>query len=157
MREDILMLHRQNLVRILLMTTALVTAAGCEQPAPPPQAAAPTCFNHEVHFATGSVLMDANDVQTINTVTQQASAPDARVILVGKTDTVGSRSYNMALSKRRADQVNKALIANGVMPNRISWFFTGEAQPVVQTADQEADAANRVVRIAVGVDCPRPL
>lgn len=149
------MLHRQNLFRMLLMTTALATAAGCEQPAPPPPPQA-ACSQHEVHFATNSVLMDADDVQTINAVTREASAPGARIILVGKTDTVGSRSYNMRLSKQRADKVNQALISNGVAPDKISWFFTGEAQPMVQTGEQEAEAANRVVRIAVGVDCPRP-
>jgi OmpA-OmpF porin, OOP family len=150
------MLHRQNLFRILLTTTAFAALAGCEQPAPPPQAMTPACTEHQVHFATGSVLMDADDVQTINLVSREASAPAARVILVGKTDTVGSRSYNLGLSKRRADNVNKALIANGVMPNKISWFFTGEAEPVVQTGAQEAEPQNRVVKIAVGVDCARP-
>lgn len=122
------MLHPQNLFRILLMTTALATAAGCEQPAPPPPPQA-ACSQHEVRFATNSVLMDANDVQTINAVTREASAPGVRIILVGKTDTVGSRSYNTRLSKQRADNVNKALISNGVAPDKISWFFTGKHSP----------------------------
>ena len=146
------MLHRRNLFRVLLTMTVLATAAGCQQPAPPEAA----CTFHQVHFGEGSILMDADDVQTINTVTRLASAPGARVILVGKTDTVGSRAANMRLSKRRADNVNKALIDNGVPPDRISWFYTGEAAPVVATGNDEAEAANRVVRIAVGVDCPRP-
>lgn len=151
------MVQSAKILPVLGATIALCLAAGCAQQAPPPmQAAAPECSHYEVHFASGSALMDAEDIRTINAVTLKAASPDARVILVGKTDTVGSKGANMALSKQRADNVNKALVDNGVIASHIAWFFTGEEKPVVATADQEDEPLNRVVKIAVGVNCPLP-
>lgn len=100
--------------------------------------------------------MMPEDIRTINAVTLEAAPADAHVILVGKTDTVGTKSGNLRLSERRADNVNKALIDNGVVPRKISWFYTGQENPVVPTGDQEDVPANRVVKISIGVDCPLP-
>ncbi len=137
-------------------TLATVAFSSLVATTTPSQAMDPQCYQHEVYFDTGSVVMNQEDIQTINKVTLEAHAPDTRVILVGKTDTVGSKAANQALSKRRAENVHKALIDNGIIPSHISSFFTGEENPKVATSDAENEPYNRVVRITVGVNCPQP-
>jgi len=133
----------------------LVLLAGCEQPAPPPMAAAapPTCSEYMVNFNTGSVLMQPTDRETINAATLKAQDAEARVLLIGKTDTVGSKAANLHLSQRRSDAVYRALTDNGVLATHIDRTYTGETEPVVATGDQEAEPRNRTVVIRAGTGC----
>lgn len=147
-----------NRLRIGAAMVGVALVAACAQPAPPPppppQAAAPmACKEFMVHFDTGSVLMHPMDRTTINSATLAASNPAYRILLIGKTDTVGSKAANMQLSKRRADAVYHALVDNGALPTHIVRTYTGKAAPVVATGDQEANQMNRTVIIKVGEHC----
>ncbi len=150
------MIHSTKILSACAAVMGLVLVSGCQQPAPPPQAMAPPapmCNQFMVHFNTGSVLMQPTDRETVNGVTLKASDPAAQVLLIGKTDTVGSRAANLNLSRKRADAVYHALVDNGVLATRIDRSYTGKEQPVVVTADDEAEPRNRTVVILVGSDC----
>jgi len=71
----------------------------------------------------------------------------ARAALVGHTDSVGSDSYNLDLSARRARSVLERLIAAGVDPARVETIAAGEAMPRASNATEAGRAKNRRVEV----------
>jgi outer membrane protein OmpA-like peptidoglycan-associated protein len=69
--------------------------------------------------------------------------PDAKISLVGYTDSVGGDAYNLKLSERRAEAVKAALVKHGVDANRISTSGRGKADPVGDNATAKGRAENR--------------
>lgn len=73
--------------------------------------------------------------------------PDADIDVIGHTDNIGTESYNLELSKKRADAVKGWLVKNGVSDNRITIKGMGEAQPVASNDTIAGRAQNRRVEI----------
>lgn len=65
--------------------------------------------------------------------------------LEGNCDEFGSDEYNIALGLKRANEVKKALVAEGVADARISIVSFGESNPVCKEKTQECYAQNRRV------------
>jgi len=65
------------------------------------------------------------------------------VLIVGHTDSIGTRRYNQILSEKRAEEVKKTLIALGVSPNRLEAEGRGEDEPIATNATPEGRALNR--------------
>jgi ABC-type transporter MlaC component len=90
--------------------------------------------------------------QAMATISQAAASyrasDGARIMTVGNTDTSGSTDYNMALSIRRADEVKRALIENGVPTAAIETTGRGQTNPLVPTADGVREQQNRRVELA---------
>jgi OOP family OmpA-OmpF porin len=77
--------------------------------------------------------------------------PDAYVMLVGYTDSIGSEEYNLGLSKRRADSAANYLISShNISQDRIVVNYYGKANPIASNDTEEGRAQNRRVEIAVG-------
>jgi outer membrane protein OmpA-like peptidoglycan-associated protein len=57
------------------------------------------------------------------------------VAITGYTDRLGTESYNLALSQRRANAVKDYLVSKGVAASRLRAVGRGEANPVVQCDD----------------------
>ena len=68
---------------------------------------------------------------------------DLRVELAGHTDNVGTDSYNLRLSKERAETVRNALIANGIEESRLTAKGYGASQPMAPNDTEEHRALNR--------------
>ena len=81
------------------------------------------------------------------------SAIDARiptrVSVVGHTDTMGDKQYNLRLSMGRAQSVKALLVERGVDEETIEVTSHGEENPLVKTADNVANAKNRRVEVVV--------
>jgi len=71
------------------------------------------------------------------------------IVATGHTDTVGTDSYNLALSKHRAAVVKAELVKDGVPANEIGTNGVGEQDLAVPTADQVNEPRNRRVEITV--------
>lgn len=78
-----------------------------------------------------------------------SSFGDSKLLLVGHTDSVGTDSYNMDLSRRRAQAVASYLEAHGVSPNRVQTEGRGESEPIASNATDQGRQQNRRVEIAV--------
>jgi OOP family OmpA-OmpF porin len=72
------------------------------------------------------------------------------IAVEGYTDKTGSRAYNEALSRRRADAVVQYLVAKHEIPiYRIHMIGLGNEKPVDEANNREARAKNRRVEVKV--------
>ena len=106
---------------------------------------------HFIYFPTAGYALDAKDQEQIRDVAGMIqSHPDFVATILGKTDSVGSAGFNERLSQRRANAVFEALVYdNKVSEDRIQMCWTGERLPFTATADQTAEAQNRMAAIVV--------
>ncbi len=75
--------------------------------------------------------------------------PSIRVSVDGHTDSVGTDSYNQALSQRRANAVYRYLVAAGISPGRMEVKGYGESQPVADNSTETGRAQNRRVELRI--------
>ena len=68
-----------------------------------------------------------------------------KVLIVGHTDSIGTKEYNKKLSLRRAQAVVKALVERGIDPKRLTAKGMGEEQPIADNSTEEGRALNRRV------------
>lgn len=138
----------------------LVMLGACAQPMapppsvasnPPPTAPGPNAAWYTVSFDSGSFAIGPDGQAVIAQVSAALqSRPGSVATIIGRTDTVGTKDYNMRLSHRRADSVRDALVYNSnVTADRVETRWTGERRQNVPTGNEVAAAANRVVDIAV--------
>jgi outer membrane protein OmpA-like peptidoglycan-associated protein len=72
------------------------------------------------------------------------------IAVEGYTDATGSKAYNEALSRRRADKVVAYLVAKHDVPiYRIHMIGLGQEKPVDEAHNREARAKNRRVEVKV--------
>jgi outer membrane protein OmpA-like peptidoglycan-associated protein len=137
----------KSLAAAAVMGIFAAHAATAQQTQDPP----PTCTTHFVYFSTSSHALtpeDRNHIRDVAALMQ--STPAFVATIVGKTDSVGSADFNAHLSQRRAEAVFEALVyANKVPENRVQLHWTGEHLPFTSTADEKAEAQNRMVAIIV--------
>ena len=81
--------------------------------------------------------------------------PDQRIAIEGHTDSLGSDSYNLELSERRADAVRDFLERNRISPDRIATQGLGEAYPIASNETQAGRQQNRRVEIIISHDAGR--
>ena len=75
--------------------------------------------------------------------------PVPDLIVIGHTDTTGTRAANFALGRTRASMIRELLVASGVDRAVISVSSHGETEPQVQTPDGTPEPRNRRVEISV--------
>ncbi len=71
--------------------------------------------------------------------------PNIEVEIAGHTDSVGTKSYNLKLSRGRAQSVADWLIENGIALSRLTVMGYGESQPIADNATEEGMQQNRRV------------
>ncbi len=68
--------------------------------------------------------------------------------VVGHADKSGPNDYNQKLAQRRANAVRDALVQRGINASMISVSSRGEDEPLVETADNVREPANRRAQIS---------
>ena len=74
---------------------------------------------------------------------------DPDVLIVGHTDTTGTRASNFALGLRRANKVRTLLRQEGLTDASIDVVSHGETELLVKTGNGIFEARNRRVEITV--------
>lgn len=139
-----------NRLSALLESRSEPVATPAALPAPPSGATAADVPVAVALFAFDSARLDeAAMVEVASAVDAAARLPEAAIIVVGHTDRKGSDAYNLDLSLRRAEAVRDALIERGVAADRIDTIARGEWDPVLPTADEVAEPANRRAEIFI--------
>lgn len=82
-------------------------------------------------------------------ITVLKNNPDTNINIYGYTDSVGSDSYNLTLSAKRADAVKAYLTSKGVSSSRLFTQGMGEANPVASNDTDAGRAKNRRVEFAI--------
>lgn len=128
-------------------------AAPPPPPAPPPPAAVPPPAPHQftVYFEHDKSNLTADGRKIVDEAAAYAKQQGTAMIDVnGFTDLTGTARHNLALSKRRAETVSKALIADGIAANRISIKAFGMSNPAVPTPLGVREPRNRRAVIIIG-------
>ncbi len=100
-----------------------------------------------VYFAAGRWNVDARGRATVREAAYNIRVLRiASVTVLGYADSIGPPGPNQALSRRRANEVRRALLAEGVRAN-ISTRGFGEAQLAVPTPDNTPEQRNRRAHI----------
>jgi outer membrane protein OmpA-like peptidoglycan-associated protein len=104
-----------------------------------------------VPFAFDKWALTPSAKEDLDSLATGLSADKRFVISVeGFTDSIGNRSYNEALSRKRADAVVTYLVAKHDIPiYRIHMIGLGEEKPVDEGKDRVARAKNRRVEVKV--------
>jgi OmpA-OmpF porin, OOP family len=104
----------------------------------------------DVLFETGkSVLLPG----AMGTVTRLAAFlkehPEKSLLIEGHTDSRGSDSYNLDLSRNRAASVYSALIAQGISSERMKTHGYGKSNPIADNNSETGRQQNRRVEIII--------
>lgn len=75
--------------------------------------------------------------------------PDVDLEIEGHTDSTGTEAYNLDLSRRRAESVERFLAGEGVSPRRMSSRGFGEERPIADNDTVEGRSRNRRVEIVL--------
>jgi OmpA family len=135
-------------MRILLVS--LVLSALAVSTASAQQAAQTEPGHFMVFFDTGRATLSPEARRVVAEAAQAYQRTGtAEIQVIGHTDTVGSATYNLELSQRRADAVASELIRDGVPATDIVTIGRGEEDLLVPTADNVPEPRNRRVEIVV--------
>jgi len=104
-----------------------------------------------VPFAFDKWTLTPSAKEDLDSLATGLSADKRFVISVeGYTDSIGNRTYNEALSRKRADAVVTYLVAKHDIPiYRIHMIGLGEEKPIDEGKDRAARAKNRRVEVKV--------
>lgn len=148
-----------------LTTIAQRTAPSIPVPArglPPPERGAPapvvTDFGTKIEaqgaialddlvFESGATTLDPKDYASLRALADYlATRPNARIALVGHTDTTGTIEANIAVSKQRAASVLERLVrTNGAAASQLSSDGAGWLAPRASNLTAEGRERNRRV------------
>lgn len=118
-------------------------------PPPPPPPAPVKTFIVFFDFNKSNLTPEAVSVvgEAVKTAQQTGAV---RIVVTGHTDTVGSDSYNQALSERRARSVKNQMVADGMSASEISTVGKSFHDPLVPTGPGVREPQNRRAVIDLG-------
>jgi OmpA-OmpF porin, OOP family len=103
----------------------------------------------EIFFDYNSANIRTESFQSLLTLAQALASPElvkAQIMIVGHTDSAGSREYNLSLSERRANSVKVFLAASSPgAGNRLVSIGFGEEKP--RNASNPESSENRRVQV----------
>jgi len=107
-------------------------------------------LSSQVLFDSGQSTLKPEAYKSIKEVIKLLNAyPGNRVSIEGHTDSVGSASYNLKLSRKRAKSVYTYLVNAGVDSKRLVVVGHGESNPVASNNTEEGKRLNRRVEIII--------
>lgn len=104
----------------------------------------------DVTFAVDSTTISPSFRAALDEVAASLQKyPNSLIDVMGHTDSTGSDSYNLDLSRRRADAVKAHLVMRGVAGARIATVGYGEQYPRADNTTEQGRALNRRVEIRI--------
>jgi len=139
--------------------TVTVAAPPPPPPPPPPPVVAPVVVpvapvgaevTLRVNFDTAKWNIRPADFAELQKAVEFAKKyPNAKLHVVGHTDSRGSDKYNQKLSEQRADSVKKYLVGEAVPSEMITAEGKGEAEPIGNNKTKDGQFQNRRVVVKI--------
>jgi OOP family OmpA-OmpF porin len=136
--------------------TSATVVAPAPGPAPAPVAAAVAPSSEKITFEADtffdfdkSVLKPAGKTKLDDLASKLQGIDIEVVVATGHTDSVGSDTYNIKLSLRRANAVKAFLVSKGIPADRIFTAGKGEGAPIASNKTRDGRAKNRRVEVEV--------
>jgi len=105
----------------------------------------------DVLFDTGKADLNPGAARNLDVLVQfLTDHPERQVEIDGYTDNVGTDSFNLDLSQRRADAVKLLLINRGIQPSRVVSEGFGKDFGVASNTDSGGRQLNRRVEVVIG-------
>ncbi len=102
-----------------------------------------------IHFSTDSAGVDERGLAIIDKILQfSAACPNSIIEVAGHADARGSDSYNVNLSKNRAQAIVDNLIKRGMRAGRLKVVGYGEANPRSNNNTRKGQADNRRIEFS---------
>jgi OOP family OmpA-OmpF porin len=104
-----------------------------------------------VTFAVNSTRLDDQAKSTLDKIASELSgqANGYMLELQGYTDSTGSEQYNIGLSQRRAETVQRYLVSKNLPLFRVTIVGLGKDAPVADNKTRQGRAQNRRVEVRV--------
>lgn len=103
-------------------------------------------FDSDVLFAVDSSILDGASRASLGQVANVLHEfGKTAIVIQGHTDSTGSETHNLALSRRRAEAVEAALLGQGIDRGRMTAVGYGEGYPVANNATSSGRQLNRRV------------
>jgi OOP family OmpA-OmpF porin len=102
-----------------------------------------------VTFKFNSSVLDAAAKSTLDRLAGGVGNTGYMIELQGYTDARGSEQYNIGLSQRRAEAVERYLVTKKIPLYRISIVGLGKDDPVADNKNEQGRAQNRRVEVRV--------
>ena len=104
-----------------------------------------------VTFPVNSATLNAEGKSTLDKIAGDLSGQRAGYMLElqGFTDSTGPEQYNVSLSQRRVEAVERYLVSKNIPLYRISVVGLGEENPVADNKTRQGRAQNRRVEVRV--------
>jgi outer membrane protein OmpA-like peptidoglycan-associated protein len=116
------------------------------QPSEPAVAPEPTSF--KLNFDFNAAVVRMSDYEVLAKVKTAMDADGSLICnLSGHADAAGSASYNLGLSRKRANAVKTYLVSIGMKGSRIKTEYFGSTKLILVTDDRDEAEVNRRVEI----------
>lgn len=107
--------------------------------------------NYSIQFRTGSAEILPNSFSTLNGIAADIAMTNLAVALHGNTDSTGTPTGNMELSRIRAKAVGMYLVGKAQLaPGRVRVFADGQDNPIADNSTEVGRAKNRRVQVILG-------
>jgi outer membrane protein OmpA-like peptidoglycan-associated protein len=117
----------------------LVDSVGCKK-----------IYTLNIKFAYKSNYINQNYIQEIKELAREINQSRAYdVIISSHTDSIGSKQYNLNLSRSRANAVYEKLVRYGVNKRRITIRNMGESSPIASNLSTKGREINRRIEITL--------
>ena len=109
-----------------------------------------TLADRIIEFESGSANITARGTAVLDEMAAAMKTMSGQKFeIVGHTDNIGSRAYNLALSAARATSVKNYLVAKGIDGGAIATNGEGPDRPVASNATDAGRARNRRIEFRV--------
>ena len=107
-----------------------------------------TAVVYGIHFEFASAALRPESESTVAEIVAVMNRhPDWTLRVAGHTDDIGGPASNLELSRRRADAVKAALVAQGIAASRLETAGYGASSPKEPNTTLEGRARNRRVEL----------
>lgn len=102
------------------------------------------------HFGyNSSYLSEYSKSKLVLVVNEMSNNARMRIKIHAYSDPLGAHNYNMELSNKRANEIKKYLVEQGIDETRIEIASEGDLKPIIQTEDKMANVMNRRVEFEI--------